>query len=533
MNYLEVLEAVSSKGEILNPRGEECKELMGLDMEIGDVHIYSWPGIRDIKHIEEYMFKEWIWYFSGDRNAGRIAESAKLWGEIKNPDGTLNSNYGYLVFYGKVPHPSLGNVTLTPFEWALQSLLKDQSTRQAVITYNTSGYNFEGNKDYICFSGETIVHSPEGNKRISEICEILKNGGRYPVYSVDFKTKAVEIQNAIRANVTRSKSVIKIKLDDGSEIKCTPNHKFFVKRKKYYSGHRYRMEYFEIEAKELQQSDSLIPINYTVAGNGPAFVNSIHGGFAYGKQTKVCRAYYAFLNGEKQVYGKVVHHKNGDPFDNRKENLELMSKSEHLSHHQTINNSVFRIRNRDLWKKRQSVATTNRNLFNKEYRAKRGYIDAVNHKVVSISSCEPEDVYNIEVEKNHNYFVGSGVLVKNCSQHQAFYIRGGKLDCYVALRSSDLIFGMTYNMPWWSIVHQQLYGYLHSMYPDLRLGTIHVKIYSAHIYKRHYALVEKMVRAKDDAERWSVDALMPIAIGMGREYYERMLLKHIKVVGVL
>lgn len=269
MNYLEVLEKVSSFGSILNPRGEECKELMGLDMEIDGTHIYSWPGIRDIKHIEEYMFKEWIWYFSGDRDHARIAESAKLWGDIKNPDGTVNSNYGYLVFYSKVPHPSLGEVTLTPFEWALQALLKDKNTRQAVVTYNTSGYNFEGNRDYIC------------------------------------------------------------------------------------------------------------------------------------------------------------------------------------------------------------------------------------------------------------------------SQHQAFYIRGDRLDCYVALRSSDLIFGMTYNMPWWSIVHQQLYGYLHSMYPDLRLGTIHVKIYSAHIYKRHYELVEKMVKAKDDAQCWAVDALLPIAMGMGREYYERMLLKHIKVVGVL
>ena len=231
---------------------------MGLSLDIRKTHIYAWPEFRDIEFIKKYMRKEWAWYFSGNRDHKRISESAKLWGDIKNPDGSLNSNYGYLVFYSKVPHPSLGAVTLSPFQWAFECLANDNNTRQAMVTYNTSGYNFSGNKDYIC------------------------------------------------------------------------------------------------------------------------------------------------------------------------------------------------------------------------------------------------------------------------SQHQAFYIRHNRLDCYVALRSSDLIFGLTYNMPWWSLVAQQMHLLLtQDVYPKLELGEIKVSIYSAHIYKRHYKLVERMISS--DPERWAVKLNRIVPLHLKFDYYEEFI----------
>lgn len=255
MNYPELLVKILAKGNKISPRGQEIKELNHVQLEVTN-NIFTFQGVRDLNFILNYYWCELAWYMSGDRRAEYIALCAKLWEKIKNPDGTLNSNYGYLIFYHRTHHPSVVGPqalypsvkveTMTPFDWAVHSLKNDKDSRQAVITYNNGGYNFEGNKDYIC------------------------------------------------------------------------------------------------------------------------------------------------------------------------------------------------------------------------------------------------------------------------TQHQAFYIRQEKLNCYVALRSSDAIFGLTYNMPWWSIVQQQLRLALLPTYPNLQLGDIIVTIYSAHIYQQHYELVEKMLKTQIDRYHLELTSLIPL-----------------------
>lgn len=80
-----------------------------------------------------------------------------------------------------------------------------------------------------------------------------------------------------------------------------------------------------------------------------------------------------------------------------------------------------------------------------------------------------------------------------CNQYQHFFIRDNLLECDVALRSSDAIFGLTFNIPWWSLVHQQLFLHLKPIYPELKLGNIVANISSAHIYENKFELVEKML----------------------------------------
>lgn len=89
------------------------------------------------------------------------------------------------------------------------------------------------------------------------------------------------------------------------------------------------------------------------------------------------------------------------------------------------------------------------------------------------------------------FYEGNKDLI--CNQYQQFLIRDNALNCLVALRSSDMIYGLTFNMPWWSFVHQMMYLKLKPLYPHLRLGSIQAFLGSVHIYENKYELVKSMI----------------------------------------
>jgi thymidylate synthase len=149
MRYNELLREINNSGVPVSPKSEECRELMHVQLEVKEP-LWEFTGARELKHMMPYQWKELAWYFSGERESYFIRNAAKLWEQQQNSDDTLNSNYGFLVFYQKQKHPSLGNVCMPPFDWAWKSLSLDKDSRRAVINYNTGQYNFLDNKDYIC-----------------------------------------------------------------------------------------------------------------------------------------------------------------------------------------------------------------------------------------------------------------------------------------------------------------------------------------------------------------------------------------------
>lgn len=115
-----------------------------------------------------------------------------------------------------------------------------------------------------------------------------------------------------------------------------------------------------------------------------------------------------------------------------------------------------------------------------------------------------------------------------CSQYQHFMIRDNKLICIVGLRSSDAIYGLTYNMPWWSIVHQYLYNDIKWLYPELELGAITVNISSAHIYQEHFELVGNMLQEKKNY--FWVRLIKNFPLGMGFDYYKNHMDDFIQIM---
>lgn len=97
--------------------------------------------------IARYTKKEKDLYNSCSNRVEDFAQASKFWKHIANPDGTVNSAYGWLIWKNK----SVGSKTkMTPWEWALNSLKADRDTRQAVLKFSTPDVHVAGIKDFIC-----------------------------------------------------------------------------------------------------------------------------------------------------------------------------------------------------------------------------------------------------------------------------------------------------------------------------------------------------------------------------------------------
>jgi thymidylate synthase len=80
-----------------------------------------------------------------------------------------------------------------------------------------------------------------------------------------------------------------------------------------------------------------------------------------------------------------------------------------------------------------------------------------------------------------------------CTLTGIFHIREDKLHFTINMRSSDMWFGLTYDVPFFTLLQQQMCLHLLDTYPNLKLGTFTMNLASAHIYERNYEDVHKML----------------------------------------
>ena len=124
-----------------------------------------------------------------------------------------------------------------------------------------------------------------------------------------------------------NEKILKITLDDGSEIKCTTNHEFLMRDGSYK------------KAEDLKENDSLsISTKYKTTFE-EIFKDSNSKSQEYWmindgeKNIFEHRFIYEQLNNTKIDKGNVIHHKNFNGSDNSIENIILMTKKEHDKYH--------------------------------------------------------------------------------------------------------------------------------------------------------------------------------------------------------
>jgi thymidylate synthase len=140
--FIQAFKLLKKEGTVTQPRDQKVLELRDCLIEIEDISdpICTLPECPTKK---SYVDAELDWYLSGDLRVETIAQHSKFWTKLANPNGTLNSQYGFLTMIQQWNGKS-------QFQWCLESLQKDPDTRQAIMNYNQPIHKFEGNKDFVC-----------------------------------------------------------------------------------------------------------------------------------------------------------------------------------------------------------------------------------------------------------------------------------------------------------------------------------------------------------------------------------------------
>ncbi len=136
------------------PRGENIREIRDYMFTITNPTmdpIVTADKKRN-KIIANYYEKERELYDSCSNSVEDFAAASKFWKKLANPDGTVNSAYGYLIWKNR----SMGNTQfsnnafMTPWEWAVESLKRDKDTRQAFVKFSLPEHQWLENKDQTC-----------------------------------------------------------------------------------------------------------------------------------------------------------------------------------------------------------------------------------------------------------------------------------------------------------------------------------------------------------------------------------------------
>lgn len=324
----------------------------------------------------------------------------------------------------------------------------------------------------LCQSGETLIQTYNGEVQIKDI----RPGDL--VYSFNEKLHKIELKPVIASRKTQDHAVVvKITLDNGQTVTCTPNHPFCIRtvENSEVTGKIIGQSLKWIEAKDLKPGMSLKSNYIKINSLGRPQCSNYYNGKQQLIQT--INAEYAYGEIPK---GYVVHHKDEDKSNNDFDNLQVMTDADHRrlhiknisefsytsemqrgkknsfygKHHTAsailanrnahIGKSIERLDMNGKWMAHYDCIEDaeragftrhlvklacnnerNSKIYPSNYYKKSlwyftdecTYAMEANHKVVSVEYLQDLiPVYNIEVADNHNYFVGGneGILVHNC-----------------------------------------------------------------------------------------------------------------------
>ena len=270
---------------------------------------------------------------------------------------------------------------------------------------------------HACGTGDTIIHTLEGEFTIKYLSEKYRKGEKFKVYSCD--NGKIKIGDAFSPRLTRKNAdvfevsfkISKTRFGNGlgyyksntnviknglGKIKLTGDHLIMLR-----DGSYRRVD-------ELNINDSIMPFNHYFRQNRLMIYDKIDEGF-----TKASGFVYKNIFGEVDSTIDDIHHKNGNSLDDRPKNLEKINHFKHRSNHMKINNPMF---DKESCEKISKLMINNERALGKRWKQKKTLekeYSSHNHSVISVKYIGKEDVYDLSVEKYHN-FAANGIFIHNC-----------------------------------------------------------------------------------------------------------------------
>ncbi len=174
--------------------------------------------------------------------------------------------------------------------------------------------------DIGCFTGDTLIPISDGK---SYPIEDLVGKGEIDVFALDENHKIV-VTPSVACRTREFARLVKVKLDNNTQITCTPDHLFMLRDGSY------------MEAALLTPGTSLMPFRYRVDKDGYAVVR--HPGNENDQRVHWIMSRAGLLGHIPHFDGQktIIHHRNFTPVDNRRENLQFMGDRDHMSYHKSI-----------------------------------------------------------------------------------------------------------------------------------------------------------------------------------------------------
>lgn len=161
--YWSLIDVYDNPDHVAEPRGQKTREKLNYQFTVLKPTvepIVTKDPERNLV-IRDYTYKEMALYDSCSNLAEDFGKASKFWLKLANPDSTINSAYGYLIWrknsHGNHSYEAPGTSVAesdkyyrTPWEWAKLSLQSDKDTRQAILRFSLPEHQWVGNKDQTC-----------------------------------------------------------------------------------------------------------------------------------------------------------------------------------------------------------------------------------------------------------------------------------------------------------------------------------------------------------------------------------------------